>query len=149
MGGETVKKGNPIFPRMDIEEELKVLEAMKQGAVEEEPVPDIPIKEAIDFDVFEKIDFRTGVVFSAEKHPNADKLLVFQVKIGKEVRQILSGVADSYKPEDCVGQHVIVVANLKPRKIRGLESNGMLMFANDKDKFTFALTAARDGEVVS
>lgn len=149
MDGETVKKGNPIFPRMDIEEEIKTLEAMKQEEIEEEPVPDIPFKEPIDFDVFDQIDFRTGLVVSAEKHPNADKLLVFQVKIGKEVRQIISGVAQSYKPEDCVGQHVIVVANLKPRKFRGLESNGMLMFANDKDKFTFALTAARDGEVVS
>ncbi|NCB42495.1 MAG: methionine--tRNA ligase [Clostridia bacterium] len=148
IGGQQVKKGNPIFPRMDIEEEIKVLEAMKNEE-EENPVPDIPIKESIDFDVFEKIDFRTGIVLSAEKHPNADKLLVFQIKIGKEVRQIISGVAESYKPEDCIGQHVIVVANLKPRKFRGLESNGMLMFANDRDKFTFALTAARDGEVVS
>jgi len=148
MSGEQVKKGNPIFPRMDIEEEIKILEAMKNEE-EENPVPDIPMKESIDFEVFDKIDFRTGIVLSAEKHPNADKLLVFQIKIGKEVRQIISGVADSYKPEDCIGQHVIVVANLKPRKFRGIESNGMLMFANDRDKFTFALTAARDGEVVS
>ena len=145
--GQLVKKGNPIFPRMDIEEEIKILEAMK--GEEEDLAPDIPLKEAIDYADFDKIDFRTGIVLSAERHPNADKLLVFQIKMGREVRQIISGVADSYKPEDCIGQHVIVVANLKPRKLRGLESNGMLMFANDRDKFAFASTAARDGEVVS
>ena len=149
ISGCLVKKGNPIFPRMDIEEEIKILEAMKNEEDGEDLAPEIPLKEAIDFADFDKIDFRTGVVLSAERHPNADKLLVFQIKMGKEVRQIISGVADSYKPEDCIGQRVIVVANLKPRKLRGLESNGMLMFANDHDKFTFATTAARDGEVVS
>lgn len=150
LDGNIVKKGDPIFPRMDIEEEIKVLEAMKgQPEIQEDLAPDIPIKEAIDFSDFEKIDFRTGIVVSAEKHPSADKLIVFQVKMGRETRQIISGVASSYKPEDCIGQHVVVVANLKPRMLRGLESNGMLMFANDHDKFTFAKTDARDGEVVS
>ena len=150
MAGETVRKGRAIFPRLDIEEEIKVLEAMKQEeAAGEDLPPEIPYKEAIDFAHFDKIDLRTGVVLSAEKHPDADKLLVFQVRMGREVRQIISGVAESYKPEDCVGQPVIVVANLKPRKFRGLESSGMLLFANDRDRFTFALTKARDGEVVS
>lgn len=148
MNGETVHRGRLIFPRLDIEEEIAVLEAMS-GAPKEDLPPDIPYKEAIDFEDFDKIDLRTGVILSAEKHPNADKLLVFQVRIGKETRQIISGVAESYKPEDCVGQEVIVVANLKPRKFRGLESNGMLLFANDRDKYTFAFTKARDGEVVS
>ncbi len=150
MAGEIVKKGKAIFPRLDIEEEIAVLEAMKEG--EEAPAdmpPEIPYKDAIDFADFEKIDLRTGVVLSAEKHPDADKLLIFQVRMGREVRQIISGVAESYKPEDCIGQPVIVVANLKPRKFRGQESNGMLLFANDRDKFTFAFTKARDGEVVS
>ncbi len=150
MEGQTVRKGRAIFPRLDIEEEIRALEAMKkEGAEPEDLPPEIPYKEAIDFDHFDKIDLRTGVILSAEKHPDADKLLVFQVRMGREVRQIISGVAESYKPEDCVGQPVIVVANLKPRKFRGLESDGMLLFANDRDKFTFALTKARDGEVVS
>ena len=150
MAGEIVKKGKAIFPRLDIEEEIAALEAMKEGGAEPEDLPpEIPYKDAIDFADFEKIDLRTGVVLSAEKHPDADKLLIFQIRMGREVRQIISGVAESYKPEDCVGQPVIVVANLKPRKFRGQESNGMLLFANDRDKFTFAFTNARDGEVVS
>ncbi|HHX92374.1 MAG TPA: methionine--tRNA ligase [Clostridiales bacterium] len=151
MGGQAVRRGDPIFPRLDIEEEIAALEAMggAGGAPKEDLPPDIPYKEAIDFEDFAKLDLRTGVIVSAEKHPNADKLLVFQVRMGRETRQIISGVADSYKPEDCVGQEVIVVANLKPRKFRGLESNGMLLFANDRDKYTFAFTKARDGEVVS
>ena len=149
LAGEIVKKGKAIFPRLDIEEEIAALEAMKEGGAEPEDLPpEIPYKDAIDWD-FEKIDLRTGVVLSAEKHPDADKLLIFQIRMGREVRQIISGVAESYKPEDCVGQPVIVVANLKPRKFRGQESNGMLLFANDRDKFTFAFTNARDGEVVS
>ena len=150
MNGEIVKKGKAIFPRLDIEEEIRALEAMKEAEAEQTDLPpEIPYKEAIDFADFEKLDLRTGVILSAEKHPDADKLLVFQVRMGREVRQIISGVAESYKPEDCVGQQVIVVANLKPRKFRGQESNGMLLFANDRDKYTFALTKARDGEVVS
>lgn len=150
MNGEIVKKGKAIFPRLDIEEEIRALEAMKEAEAEQTDLPpEIPYKEAINFADFEKLDLRTGVILSAEKHPDADKLLIFQIRMGREVRQIISGVAESYKPEDCVGQQVIVVANLKPRKFRGQESNGMLLFANDRDKFTFALTKARDGEVVS
>jgi len=150
MEGERVKKGRAIFPRLDIEEEIAALEAMKEAeAGQEDLPPEIPYKEPVDFAEFDKIDLRTGVIVAAEKHPNADKLLIFQVRMGREVRQIISGVAESYSAEDCVGQPVIVVANLKPRKFRGEESNGMLLFANDRDKFTFALTKARDGEVVS
>jgi methionyl-tRNA synthetase len=150
MNGEIVKKGKAIFPRLDIEEEITALEAMKESEEAQTDLPpEIPYKEPIDFADFDKIDLRTGVILSADKHPDADKLLVFQVRMGREVRQIISGVAESYKPEDCIGQQVIVVANLKPRKLRGKESNGMLLFANDRDKFTFALTKARDGEVVS
>ena len=150
MNGEIVKKGKAIFPRLDIEEEITALEAMKESEEAQTDLPpEIPYKEPIDFADFDKLDLRTGVILSADKHPDADKLLVFQVRMGREVRQIISGVAESYKPEDCIGQQVIVVANLKPRKLRGKESNGMLLFANDRDKFTFALTKARDGEVVS
>ncbi|MBO4992181.1 MAG: methionine--tRNA ligase subunit beta, partial [Firmicutes bacterium] len=110
--------------------------------------PEIPYKEAIDFEDFEKIDFRVGKILACEKHPKADKLLVFQVKIGKEVRQIISGVAEHFKPEETIGKKVLVVCNLKPRKLRGLESNGMLMFADNGDRMEFMTTIARDGEVV-
>ncbi|MDY2680034.1 MAG: methionine--tRNA ligase, partial [Lentihominibacter sp.] len=99
-----------------------------------------------------KIDFRVGTIISAEKHPKADKLLVFQVKMGTEKRQIISGVAEHFKPEDCVGQKVLVVANLKPRKLRGLESKGMIMFADNevdgKSRLEFMSTVAEDGNPV-
>jgi methionyl-tRNA synthetase len=88
-------------------------------------------------------------VISCVKHPNADSLLVFQVKMGKEVRQIVSGVADSWAPGDCVGRKAIVVANLKPRMLRGEKSEGMLLFADNGDRYEFVTTDAPDGERVS
>ena len=86
-------------------------------------------KEAIEFSDFEKVEMVVGKVAECKKHPNADKILVFNVDFGYEQRQILSGVAEYYKPEELVGRKVIAVMNLKPRKIRGLESNGMLLSA--------------------
>lgn len=190
MNGDQVKKGDALFPRLDIEKELAALEAMKEAqlaeaAAEEEEksgaakeaggaqadggnqagqgkdpmekdageaegdAPEIPYKDPIEFDDFAKIDFRVGRVLECVKHPKADKLLIFQVKIGKEVRQIVSGVAMDFKPEDCVGRKVVVVANLKPRNFRGQESNGMLMFAENGGRCEFITTIARDGEIVS
>ena len=151
MNGEQVKKGDPIFPRLDIEKELKELEAL-QHAGKEKNIP-LELKPEIEFDDFDKIDFRVGTILSAEKHPKADKLLVFQVKMGTETRQIISGVAKHFTPEECVGRKVVVVANLKPRKLRGLESNGMIMFADDlkdgKETLAFVSPEAEDGNPVS
>ena len=151
MNGEQVKKGDPIFPRLDIEKELEELEAL-QHAGKEENIP-LELKPEIEFDDFDKIDFRVGIILSAEKHPKADKLLVFQVKMGTETRQIISGVAKHFTPEECVGRKVVVVANLKPRKLRGLESNGMIMFADDvkdgKETLAFVSPEAEDGNPVS
>ena len=151
MNGEQVKKGDPIFPRLDIEKELEELEVL-QHAGKEENIP-LELKPEIEFDDFDKIDFRVGTILSAEKHPKADKLLVFQVKMGTETRQIISGVAKHFTPEECVGRKVVVVANLKPRKLRGLESNGMIMFADDvkdgKETLAFVSPEAEDGNPVS
>ncbi len=148
MDGETVKKGDGIFPRMDIEKELAELEAM--AGPKEEPQREYPpIKDLIQYEDFAKLDLRVGEVLSCEKHPKADKLLVFQIKMGNEVRQIISGVADCHKPEDVIGQTVVVVANLAPRMLRGLESKGMLLFADNEGRFEFVTTAAPHGETVS
>jgi methionyl-tRNA synthetase len=76
---------------------------------------------------------RVGQVKSAERVPGADRLLQLQVDIGDEVRQIVAGIAQAYKPEDLVGRKVVVVANLQPRKLRGVESNGMIMAASMPD----------------
>ncbi|MDD6882013.1 MAG: methionine--tRNA ligase [Firmicutes bacterium] len=147
MAGEQVKKGNPIFPRLDIEKELEEL-AKLNPSKEPANVP-LELKPEITFDDFDKIDFRVGLIQKAEKHPKADKLLVFQVKMGTEVRQIVSGVAEDFKPEEMVGQKVIVVANLKPRALRGMESKGMILFAENGKRCEIVTTTAPDGEVVS
>lgn len=144
---EKVKKGNPIFPRLDIAKEIEELEALN-SAPKEENIP-LELKPAIEYDDFDKIDFRVGTVLSAEKHPKADRLLVFQIKMGTERRQVISGVADDFTPEEMVGKKVIVVANLKPRKLRGLESKGMLLFADNGKRCEIVTTVAEDGNVVS
>ena len=158
MAGEQVKKGPAIFPRLDIDKELEELyelgaaaEAAKAGGGDVN-IP-LELKDEIVYEDFDKLDLRVGTILSAEKHPKADKLLVFQVKMGTEKRQIVSGVAEYFKPEDCVGQKVVVVANLKPRKLRGVESKGMLLFADNvvdgKERVEFVSTIAEDGNPVT
>ena len=150
MKGEQVKKGDPIFPRLDIDKELEELEALNKPA--EEPNIPLALKDEIVYDDFDKLDLRVATILSCEKHPNADKLLVFQVKMGTERRQIVSGVAAYYKPEDLVGKKVVVVANLAPRKLRGVESKGMILFAdnvvNGKSRYEYITTVAEDGNPV-
>lgn len=153
MYGEQVKKGDAIFPRLDIEKELEELAEIGKKAAgaasgEPESIP-LELKPEIEYDDFAKIDFRVGLIEKAEKHPKADKLLVFQVKMGTERRQVISGVAEDFKPEEMVGKKVIVVANLKPRQLRGMESKGMLLFADNGKRCEIVTTIAPDGEVVS
>lgn len=147
MNGEEVKKGNPIFPRLDIEKELEELAELNapKGPVS---IP-LELKPEITFEDIDKIDLRVGLIQKAEKHPKADKLLVFEVKMGTEIRQIVSGVAQHYKPEEMVGKKVIVVANLKPKALRGVESKGMILFADNGEKLEIVTTEAPDGEAVS
>lgn len=150
MNDEQVKKGDAIFPRLDIEKELEELAAL--SAPKEENIP-LELKDEIVYDDFDKLDLRVGTILEAEKHPKADKLLVFQVQLGTEKRQIISGVANYFKPEECVGKKVVVVANLAPRKLRGLESKGMILFADDiadgKETLQFVTTIANDGNPVT
>ena len=162
MNGEQVKKGEQIFPRLDVEKELAELtkiaeeEARKKAAaatqdpVEKAILNSVPLKlkDEIVYDDFDKMDFRVGTILKCEKHPKADKLLVSQVKMGTEVRQVISGVAENFTPEEMVGKKVVVVANLKPRMLRGLESHGMLLFAGDNGNYVIT-TDAPDGEVVN
>ncbi|MDO4176189.1 MAG: methionine--tRNA ligase [Bacillota bacterium] len=155
MCGEQVKKGDAIFPRLDIEKELEELYELGAKAAGDKGDVNIPLelKDEIEYDDFDKLDLRVGTILSAEKHPKADKLLVFQVKMGTEKRQIVSGVAEYFKPEECVGQKVVVVANLKPRKLRGVESKGMLLFADNvvdgKERVEFVTSVADDGNPVT
>ncbi len=156
--GTRVEKGPALFPRIDIEKELAVLMSMegtgnekkaddksdkkeeKKETSAEEPKAEITI------DDFDKIELKTGKILECKKHPKADKLLISQVKMGDEVRQIVSGVAKFYTPEDMVGRTVTVVANLKPVKLRGEMSQGMILFADDADgSLKFVTTDAADG----
>ncbi|TWT42140.1 Methionine--tRNA ligase [Phycisphaerae bacterium RAS1] len=88
----------------------------------------------ISFEDFAKVDLRVATVLKAEPHPNADKLLVLHVDLGGEQRQILAGIRAYYAPEQLVGRQIVVVANLAPRMMRGLESQGMLLAASPPDK---------------
>ena len=117
-----------LFARID-EEELKA----KLLAEEEAATLKVEHKPEIEFNTFDSVEMVVGEVKECKKHPDADKILVFKVDFGYEERQILSGVAAYYKPEELVGKKVVAVMNLKPRKIRGLDSNGMLLSAVKKD----------------
>ena len=90
-------------------------------------------KPTIQFDDFMKLDLRVATITEAEAHPNADRLLKLQIDLGDQQRQICAGIKQYYEPEALVGRQIIVVANLAPRKIRGEESNGMLLAASAKD----------------
>lgn len=97
----------------------------------DEPKP--PQTDTISFEDFVKVKLRVGKVIEASEHPNADKLLVLQVDLGDERRQLCAGLKGHYTPEELVGKNLIVVSNLAPRKMRGLESQGMLLAASNAD----------------
>jgi methionyl-tRNA synthetase len=103
----------------------------------EAPAPDAPayapLLDEIAFDDFAKLDLRVGRVTAAEPHPKADRLLRLEVDLGFETRQVLSGIRAWFTPEDALGRSVVVVANLAPRSIRGLDSHGMILMAEDHD----------------
>ena len=132
--GTKIQRGEPIFPRIDAEEALRQsAEAAAQAEVEAEPEPEIeylPIKPEITIDEFEKIDLRVCKVVAAEKIKKADKLLKLTVELCGQQRTVVSGIAMKYAPEDLVGKQLIIVANLKPVKLRGVESHGMILAAS-------------------
>ena len=93
-----------------------------------------PIKPEISIEDFERIDLRVCQVVACEKVKKADKLLQLTVKLGNEERTVVSGIAQYYQPDELVGRQVVLVANLKPAKLRGIESRGMILAASDGDK---------------
>ena len=95
--------------------------------------PNLEPTDLISFDEFAKVKLRVGRVIEANDHPNADKLLVLKVDLGDETRQICAGVRGHYTPEELVGRNLVVVTNLAPRRMRGLESQGMLLAASTAD----------------
>ena len=138
--GTKVQKGEPLYPRIEIAEDGATIIGGKRyepkvevapAPVEEPKVEMEPIKEEITIDAFEKIDLRVGTVKAAEKVKKSKKLLKLQVMIGDEERTIVSGIAQYYEPEALIGRNVIVIANLAPAKLFGIESFGMLLAASD------------------
>lgn len=131
VAGKQVNKGEAIFPRLDLATEL--------AAWKEEEIKPLspPLADEIDIDLFGQVDLRVVTVLEAEKVPKADKLLKLQVALGSEKRTIVAGIAQHYQPEDLVGKQVVIVANLKPAKIRGIESQGMILAAADENGLAF------------
>ncbi len=141
--GDSVGKPEILFTRIDTVK--KIEEIVHYNEQKKEEVSDT---DTITIEDFDKIALKVGEIIDCQKHPKADKLLVSQVKIGDETRQIVSGVSKHYTPEEMKGKKVIVVANLKPINLRGEESKGMILFAENGDKLDFVTTEAESGSVV-
>nr|WP_215712548.1 methionine--tRNA ligase [Bacillus toyonensis] len=139
-GGTKVEKGNPIFPRLEMEVEVEYIkEQMKSSAPKvEEKKEEEPQAEEITIDDFFKVELRVAEVISAEPVKKADKLLKIQLDLGTEKRQVVSGIAKFYSPEDLQGKKVICVTNLKPVKLRGELSQGMILAGEENGVLSLA-----------
>ena len=136
-GGKVTEKPEILFARLDIKEVLEKVEE-KQAAQTQSEEPegtfiDIEPKAEISYDDFMKMQFQVGEIIACEEVPKSRKLLCSQVRIGSRVRQIVSGIKADYKPEDMVGKRVMVLVNLKPAKLAGVMSEGMILCAEDED----------------
>ena len=140
-GGKVTDKPEILFARMDVKEVLEKVEAMRaaeevpaeEEAKEDENVIDLEAKPEITYDDFAKLQFQIGEIIACEAVPKSKKLLCSQVRVGSRVRQILSGIKANYTPEEMVGKKVMVVTNLKPAKLAGILSEGMLLCAEDSE----------------
>ncbi len=137
-----VGEAHPLFLRLD---EAKKLEEVENDLFKEAEEVKAEPEEAISIEDFAKIKLKTAKVLAAEKVEKADKLLKLTVELGNEVRTVVSGIAKSYSPEDMVGKTVILISNLKPAKIRGIESNGMIL-ATSEDGEINLITTDKDGK---
>ena len=148
--------GEPLFPRLELEKELEALEALK----EKPKVPAAAKTDAgsktetvtgltqISIDDFAKVDLRVAKITACEKVEKSDKLLKLFLQVGAETRQVVSGIAKWYAPDDLIGKKIILVYNMKPAKLRGVESQGMILAADTKDgaaKVVFVDDAVDDG----
>ena len=147
-GGAVTDKPEILFARLDMEEVLKKVEELHPPVVEEpevdEDVIDIEPKEEITFDDWMKMQFQVGEIIACEEVPKSKKLLCSQVKIGSQVKQIVSGIKQHYSAEEMVGKKVMVLVNLKPAKLAGVLSEGMLLCAEDADGNLALMTPEKD-----
>ncbi len=140
--GSKVGNADVLFARIDSEKKLEELSVEMEQAQEPE-IEIAPYKDYIEFDEWEKLDIRVGKVLECEPVKKSKKLLRFTLEVGNEKRQILSGISQYHKPEELIGKNVVFIANLKPRKMMGLESCGMILSAEHDGKLT-ALTTIND-----
>ena len=139
--GDAVGTPEPLFVRIDAEKKLEELAA--ENAPKEPQVEIAPYKDYIEFEDFEKLDIRVGKVIECEKVKKSEKLLRFTLQVGNDTRQILSGISKYHTPEELIGKNVIFIANLKPRKMMGLESCGMILSAEHNGELS-VLTTVKD-----
>ncbi|ADI00861.1 methionine--tRNA ligase [Syntrophothermus lipocalidus] len=144
VSGRKVAKGESLFPRIDLKTLEKDDKETSAEPIAAEPGPEVnDLQEFITIDEFARVHLRVAEVIAAEKMKKADKLLVLKVRLGEEERTIVAGIAQHYTPEELVGKKIVVVANLKPTKLRGVESQGMLLAASNEEGLAI-LTLDRD-----
>ena len=150
-GNKVTEKPEILFARLDVKEVMEKVEAMRADEAEEEetkeeeaPVIDIDAKPEVTFEDFMKMQFQVGEIIACEEVKKSKKLLCSQVKIGSQVKQIVSGIKSNYKPEDMVGKKVMVLVNLKPAKLAGVLSEGMILCAEGLDGELALMTPDKD-----
>ena len=153
-GNKVTEKPEILFARLDVKEVMEKVEAMRAAETaadapkaeqkEEEPGVDIEAKPEVTFDDFMKMQFQVGEIIACEEVKKSKKLLCSQVKIGSQVKQIVSGIKSNYKPEDMVGKKVMVLVNLKPAKLAGILSEGMILCAEGLDGELALMTPDKD-----
>ena len=159
--GTKVCKGKNLFDRLDVDKELEIIveknseliefrKKKNSGSNEEKEVVDEE-RELITIDDFAKVELKVGKIIDCQPHPKADRLLVSKIDIGDEVRTIVSGIRKFYNEKDLIGKKVIVVTNLKPVNLRGVESNGMILAASDEENLSVltVLNDVKEGSKVS
>ncbi|HAR6305558.1 TPA: methionine--tRNA ligase [Staphylococcus pseudintermedius] len=144
------EKPQPIFPRLDVEAAVSYIKASMQPPKEESVEEEVPAKAQIDIKDFDKVEIKAATIIDAEKVKKSNKLLKIQVDLGYEKRQIISGIAQFYAPEDIIGKKVAVVTNLKPAKLMGQKSEGMILSAEKDDVLTLISlpNAVQNGAVI-
>lgn len=145
-----IEKPQPIFPRLDVESEVSYIKASMRPPKEESVEEEVPDKAQIDIKDFDKVEIKAATIIDAEKVKKSNKLLKIQVDLGYEKRQIISGIAQFYAPEDIIGKKVAVVTNLKPAKLMGQKSEGMILSAEKDDVLTLISlpNAVQNGAVI-
>ena len=148
--GQHIGEAEQLFPRIEVEKETAPAKQDKPKAApkQEKKAEPAVVEGVITIDEFKKTELRVAEIKAAERVPKTDKLMKLTLSLGEETREVVSGIADAYTAEELVGKHVILVANLKPAKLRGIVSHGMVLAASDGEKLRLLETDMPAGSVV-